>query len=140
MGDDVVLLNESGEVEPFKRQFKVDSALLKDLGGDPTETPFWTPGAGEAWYDPASSGGWAKAAPVGLVAAIAFAKGEALSVRGLPRSEALNVMLHGGLDSGLHGAARFERLVAIVEDVPLLEIQYGDILEVASFLSAPGKW
>ncbi|MEX0690534.1 MAG: hypothetical protein WD934_08160 [Gemmatimonadales bacterium] len=66
-GDDVVLLDATGQLHAFPRLGKVETALAVAHGLDPARTVDWAPGATEVWVDPVQHGGWAVPAAPALV-------------------------------------------------------------------------
>ena len=136
LGDDVVLLDGEGHATPFKRQFTVDPDLLAGLGSDPATTPFWTPGAEEAWFDPEAAGGWADSSPVRVVAFIAFEEGKELSSTPVTPAAGLNTLLHGRLDSGASGTPAFECLANVTQGASFLNLRFGDAEAASRFLAA----
>jgi hypothetical protein len=134
LGDDVVLVDEDGLCHPFKRQFKVDPAILQKSGFDPQDTPFWKQGAEEAWFDPGPEG-WAAPTPASLVALLQFEPGRELVVSEITRPEGLNALLHSRFKTGCPERAGFDRLARLVERGRVLDVRFSSAADAARALA-----
>lgn len=135
LGDDVLMVDRSSRVLPFKRLVKVVPRLLEERGIDCATTPFWTPGSEEAWFDPAGAGGWAAPTPVAVVAVVRYRPGAALAVDPVDRAMMLSALLHSLLPSGLGRAASLDRLVALTSGARTFAVTYGAAAQAADALT-----
>ncbi len=134
LGDDVVLIDEDGLCHPFKRQFKVDPTILRKSGFDPRDTPFWTEGASEAWFDPGVKG-WAAPAPAAVVALLQFEPHGDLVVREVARPDGLNALLHSRFETGCAEQTGFDRLARLVERVRVLAVRFSSAADATRALA-----
>ncbi len=134
-GDDLVLIGDDGIATPFKRLFKSDPDLLSRFGVDPAGTAFWGAASEEAWCDPAQAGGWAKPAPVKLVALVRFVVGEGLSVKAMSSADGLSLLVHSCFETGLEKADAFSRLADLMNRAGAVEVRFGEAEEAVRVLS-----
>jgi len=130
LGDDVVLVDQTATVHPFKRLYEVDVALLPDLGLEPHETPFWEDGSTEAWYDPGNGAGWASPTSVAVIAIARHQPGAALSLERLSHAATLNFLLHSHFERGTRDATA-DRLVSLSRGTEGYVVTFGAAREAA---------
>jgi hypothetical protein len=132
LGDDVVLLDETGGARPFERYFKVAPDVLRLLGVNPEATPFWDPSTQEAWYTPEDGPGWASPSAIGLVAICSRSSGSPLSILPGSPAEGLNALVHSRMGTGLDAARSFPLLHRVVTDAEVLHVQFESASEAAT--------
>jgi len=138
LGDDVVLFNDNGTAEPFKRKFIVAAERLKSNGLDPDPCLSWLSDPKETWYDPQAGGGWATSAPVGRIALIQFDANAGLRATDMAKPEALSAFLASLLPTGMQADELFDTVLAVISRCPTIELTFSDSIEAAEFLI--GEW
>lgn len=136
LGDDAVLLAERARAIAFPRLFSVDRARLAGAGATADPALQWGPPDDEVRYDPASGGGWAPAAPVGLIAFIERRpQGPPVAER-LPKSLALSLLAGALLPTGCGPDRCFDLLLGVAERAHAVRLTFSDSGEAARELVA----
>jgi energy-coupling factor transporter ATP-binding protein EcfA2 len=136
LGDDAVLLAERARALAFPRLFSVDRARLASAGTTADPALQWGPPDDEVRYDPASGGGWAPAAPVGLIAFIERRpQGPPVAER-LPKSLALSLLAGALLPTGCGPDRCFDLLLGVAERAHAVRLTFSDSGEAARELVA----
>ncbi len=131
LGDDVLLVGERGRVLPFKRLCKVDPSMLEGRGVPLEHTPFWDGVSAEAWFDPATAGGWGVKGTAAVIARVQFSAREPLTVRPLDRQAVLSLLLGSVLPTGCARRDSLDRLIAVAEAARGYDMTFGDAHEAA---------
>ena len=113
-GDDIVLMNRDGALEPFQRLLSIHPHVARDQGLDLKRTTMWESGSEEAWIDPTPLAGWAGPAPVRAVVRVRYDPAAALTVETLKQTEALNLLLACLMPSGTSGGEAFDLLASAI--------------------------
>ena len=135
LGDDVLLIDESGQAAPFKRFLKVAPELLEACGVALERTPFWIPGSAEAWFDPLVGGGWGTPVPVHVIALVRYQRGVPLEVEEIDDVSVLNAVLHSLLPTGLDRQRSFDRLVSVIRGARAYRLTFGEARSAAKALA-----
>ena len=124
LGDDTVLLDETGRVHPFPRLFKIDPVAITRAGVRLERTPWWSPGSSEAWYDPADTGGWGSSAPIALVAVVERGGEGTVLVRDVTRRQGLAALLRSCQATGRTGTDAFDALTQAASGARFVALRY----------------
>jgi len=134
-GDDVVLVDRAGTVQPFPRLFKLDPAAIEAMGGDVETTPFWEFGWDEAWFDPAAAAGWGAPARPAVVAVVRYRDGAPYRARALRRHEVLAALLSSRVPPVGTPEQDVATLASVTEAAVGLEVEFGNACEAARRLA-----
>jgi hypothetical protein len=132
-GDDVVLLAPDGAVHAFPRMGKLDTALARAHGESLEQTPEWNPSTDEIWMDPARGGGWAKPAPVGVMAALTWREGAPTDLRAIAPTALLRLMVSQVF--GVSAADAFRALAPVLRRAQTFAVTFGDARDAAAALA-----
>jgi hypothetical protein len=136
LGDDAVFLAERARAIAFPRLFSVDRARLASAGTTPDPALQWGTPDDEVRYDPASGGGWAPPAPIGLIAFLERRpQGPPVAER-LPKSRALSLLAGALLPTGCGPDRCFDLLVGVAERARAVQLTFSDSGEAARELAA----
>ncbi|MGI9629236.1 MAG: hypothetical protein ACR2QM_20605 [Longimicrobiales bacterium] len=139
LGDDVVFLDRSLRVHPFRKPLKVVVERATQLGISPERTPYWEAGSSEAWYDPAQGGGWADAAPVDTLAFLNRTTEDATRIDALTPAQCIQRIVGQFMRSGGRPAEWIESLFELSEQVRCVEVTFSDSQDAAAALVG-GDW
>jgi len=127
-GDDVVLINSDGALEPHRRLLKVDTPRLADHGVPPESTVAFHPGSPESWFDPRGAGGWAEAGETpALVARVTFDPTiPGVEASRLAPSEVLQMLVASAFRTGVSDSAELlDRLLPVAERSRGIRVTFG---------------
>ncbi len=133
LGDDVVLVDESGTVLPFKRLFRVHGERLTRYGVSPDPALARTD---ELRYDPATRGHWAEPATVRVVAHAQYAADTGVQVEELAKPQALQLMLRSLATTSPPVAESFDRLFRVVRGARTVRVTFSDAVQATKALGA----
>lgn len=137
LGDDLILLDNEGVASPFKRLFITEEERLSEVGACPEPNLAWLSDAKEAWYDPNAGGGWADAAPVGMIALVQYQAGAGLNVKELAKPQALSALLASLFPTGLSSSEFFGCCIDMVQHASTIELTFSESAAAAEFLVSP---
>lgn len=137
LGDDVLFIAEDGVAAPFKRLFKVHPQRLTERSVPTSPSLDWLSDEEEAWFDPATAGGWATPTPISRVAHIRYERGASLTVRSLTKPETLSLLIASLFPLGLGPDDCFDRLLHVASAASGVDLVYGDAARAADALVAP---
>ena len=136
-GDDIVFIDDEWRAAPFKRLFKANPSLLRELGEvvDPTLERFSDDEG--AYWDPRAAAGWAEPTPIATIAIVQHEPDHRLEIDEIPKTEALRLMLGSLMPSSLTPAHCFDRLAAAAAEARTLRVVFGNAGEAAAALATP---
>ncbi|MFC1639269.1 hypothetical protein ACFL3B_00740 [Gemmatimonadota bacterium] len=134
LGDDTVFLSSAARAIPFKRLLKVSGVVLSELGVDPTDTILWDPAWPEVWYDPQEGPGWATETPVGVIVLARYDPNARFRLSPIPKTEALNVVVHSVMTTGMPAGEDFDRLVQMVRGASVFQVEFRSAIEAAEVI------
>ncbi len=137
-GDDVVLLDDTGEVAPFKRLLKVVDPAPSILGLPPPASPLRAVLPGVGLYHPAELGStWADPAPV---TAVVFPRRARVPVEAslvpVSGARAIQALLYQTLLVPAPGSREFELLAGALEGARFFELPFSRSPEALTVLEA----
>ena len=126
LGDDVVRVDETGLSRSFPRLLKVAPGLVVEHGLALEDTPAWQQGSDEAWYDPASAGGWAVGGcRVAVVARIQYGAHDGMDVREEDSGRGLRLLLDAVQTTGIRREQSLDRMITLVEGARVFDVRFG---------------
>lgn len=123
LGDDVVCVDRSALLQPFKRLFKLDPAAVIRAGATLEDTPLWAAESDEAWYDPVAGAGWAQPAPLAAVLLARRRVDAPATFRPLTKVDALAALMASVIPTGLTGGAAFEVLASAIQSARAFAVE-----------------
>jgi hypothetical protein len=135
LGDDVILLDETDQAVAFPRYPAVDCARLAEAGATPYTADRLAVEGNEVRYDPRSGGGWAAAAPIGVIGVIRRAPGP-LTIESLPPAQALGMLGAALHTTGCGPHECFSQLTRVVREARAVLVTFAHAGEAARALAA----
>jgi hypothetical protein len=135
-GDDTVLLDDAGQVHPFRRLFDVHRDRLAEYDCPiDSDLPELTD-EDEVWFDPAAGSGWAEPSKIARIAVVRYQSGVPLSIVPMRKPQMLAAISASVMPTGLTASNAFDRLVDICATAETLEVTFGDSREAATALAS----
>ncbi len=129
--DEAAALDGRLMVRPYPKPIALDPGsfhLFPEFAPDTRDDDLWSGRRQRAWYlDPASVGSVGAPTPAHIVVSPRWTEGAATAVTALRPIEALHELLGHAFDFSQGGAHVFEILARLANDVPMYQLNYGDL-------------